>query len=173
MANPTYAVAGTFQQDAGNPFIQFTNDSGGVLYAINSSGSVSTVGGVTTAGVGQAAVVAAVSASLGFAVFNTAAAVNLAAAAAPAGTYRVSIYMVTTTAFVTNTEETITIGWTDDDQAQTVTYTTTAKTAGNVLVGSQLIRSTGVAAITYTPNVTGSPATAGVASLSVVLERLI
>lgn len=108
-----------------------------------------------------------------YGVFNTAAAVNLLAAAAPAGTYRVSIYLIITTSFSTNTEVTLTIGWTDDDTAQTVTYTTGAKTAGTTLVGSQLLRSTGAAAVTYTPNVTGSAATAGAASFSVVLERLI
>ena len=82
----------------------------------------------TTAGI-----VASVSSSLGFAVFNAAAAVNLVAATGPAGTYRVTLYGVTTTTFVTNTEETITFGWTDDNGANTVVYTTTAKTAGTLL----------------------------------------
>jgi hypothetical protein len=109
-----------------------------------------------------------------FGVFNTASPVTLVAAAAGnAGTYRVSIYLVITTTFVTNTAVTMAFGWTDDNGAQTVTYTGGALTAGTTIVGSQLIRSTGAAAVTYTPAKTGSAATAGAAAFSVVVERVI
>lgn len=124
-------------------------------------------------------IVAGVSASLGFAVFNAAAAVALVPTGGPAGTYRFTLYGVTTTTFVTNTEETITLGFTDDDEAETVVWTTAALTAGTKLPpvsstvsNSVTFRSTGSAAITYTPNVTGSAATAGAMAVSIVLERL-
>lgn len=174
MAQPTFAVHGTYQQDGqGNAFLTYLSQTGSVVFQIGENGQLAVVDGLTSAGVGSPVVVAAVSASLGFAVFNTAAAVNLLPATAPAGTYRVSLYMVTTTTFVTNTEEVITFGWTDDDQAQTLAFTTGALTAGTTLVGSQLIRSAGTAAITYTPSKTGTAATAGVNALSIVVERLI
>jgi|SRR5580658_9865740 hypothetical protein len=111
-------------------------------------------------------------AALGFAVFNAAAAVTAVPAGAPAGVYQISLYLVTTTTFVTNTEETITFGWTDAQGNRTVVYTTSALTAGTTLVGSQLIESTGVNAITWTPNVTGSAATAGAANVSIVVQRV-
>src|SRR5271166_1928884 len=53
---------------------------------------------------------------LGFALFNSAAAVTLMPIGAPAGTYIVSLYAVLTTAFATNTNWVITLGWTDDYQ---------------------------------------------------------
>lgn len=109
----------------------------------------------------------------GFAIWNSAAAVNLAPATAPAGTYRISLYLVITTTFVTNTAVVATFGWTDDQGARTLVVTGAALTAGTTMIGSQLIRSAGTAAITYTPSVTGSAATAGNASVSAVAERLI
>lgn len=112
-------------------------------------------------------------ATQGFAVWNTAAAVNLAAATAPVGTYRLTMYLTITTTFVTNTAVVATFGWTDDQGARTLVITGGALTAGTTMVASQLIRSAGTAAITYTPSVTGSAATAGAASVSAVLERLI
>lgn len=108
-----------------------------------------------------------------FGIWNTAAAVNLAAASAPAGTYRITLYLVITTTFVTNTAVVATFGWTDDQGARTLVVTGGALTAGTTMIGSQLIRSNGTAAITYTPSVTGSAATAGNASVSAILERLI
>jgi hypothetical protein len=125
-------------------------------------------------------VVYSYSASVGFAVFNGGAAVNMLAATAPAGTYRFTLYGITKTTFVTNTEETITLGWTDDDAAETVVWTTAALTAGTQLPpvsstvsNSVTFRSNGTAAVTWTPAVTGSNATAGAMAISIVLERLI
>lgn len=167
-------------QTSGNDFLQYRNASGAILYSINASGAVSTANGLAVSGFGQPGIVYTESASLGFAVFNTAAAVNMVAAAGPAGTYRFTLYAVTTTLFVTNTEETITLGFTDDDEAETVVWTTAALTAGTKLPpvsstvsNSVTFRSTGTAAITWTPNVTGSAATAGAMAVSIVLERLI
>lgn len=108
-----------------------------------------------------------------FGVFNTAAAITLLASTAAAGTYRVNAYLVITTTFVTNTAVTGTFGWTDDNGAQTLTTTGGALTAGTTLVTSQLIRSAGGAAITWTPAKTGSAATAGAAAWSIVVERVI
>ncbi len=172
MATTSTATAGTFLSH-GEDFIHLVNASGSVLYAINGSGQETISNGVTLAGQGNPLIAAAVSASLGFAVFNAAAAVTLVPTTAATGTYRISLYGVTTTTFVTNTEETITFGWTDDHGAQTVTYTTAALTAGTTLIGSQLVRSVTGNAITYTPNVTGSAATAGAMAVSIVVEQLI
>lgn len=118
-------------------------------------------------------IVATVSASLGFAVFNSAVAVNLLPTTLPTGTYRISLYMVPTTSFATSTEEVITFGWTDDYQAQTVAYTSSAQTHGTITIGSQILRAVTGAALTYTPSQTGSSATAGVMAISIVVERLI
>lgn len=179
MAQATFSQHATVQQDGqGNPFLTYTGQGGNILFQINSAGSPSVQGGQNTAGIGDSFIVYSLSTSLGFAVFNTGAAVNMLPATAPAGTYRISLYGVTTTAFVTNTEETITFGWTDDDQAQTIVITTTAKAAGTITpattaVNSWMIRSNGTAAVTYTPAVTGSNATAGVMAVSILVERLI
>lgn len=140
------------------------------------------VPGVGAPGVPQ--IVAAVNANSAFGVFNTAAAVTLAPAGAPAGIYRLTAQLVITTSFVTNTEVVMAFGWTDADQASTLTLTTAAKTAGTYLPAtaggaitalvpnSQTFYSTGATAITYTPSVTGTAATAGAAQVSIVLERL-
>lgn len=113
-------------------------------------------------------------AAQGFAVFNSATPVTLVAAAAGnAGTYRISVIEIVTTTFVTNTTTNITIGWTDDSAAQTLVVSPAALTAGSEAQATQVIRSTGAAAITYTPKVTGTAATAGVASFSVIVERLV
>ena len=170
----TFAQHAIVQNDGqNNDFLQYTSSNGNVLFSINSSGNRAIVGGVSCVGFGGALTVYTLSASLGFAVFNAAAAVNMLPTTVPTGTYRVSLYLVTTTTFVTNTEEKITFGWTDDDQAQTLTFTTSAVTAGTTLVGSQLIRVVTGTAVTYTPAVTGSNATAGVNAVSIVVERLI
>jgi hypothetical protein len=181
MAQAIFAQHATVQQDGqGNPFLLYTGTGGNTLYEINSTGNVTTAGGITAAGIGQPVIVYSYSASTGFAVFNAAAAVNMQAATAPAGTYRFTLYGVTTTTFVTNTEETIVLGYTDDSAANTVTYTTAAKTAGTLLPplsstvsNSLTFRSNGTAAITWTPAVTGSNATAGVMAISILLERLV
>lgn len=175
MAPTNYAQAGTFQNDGqNNDFVHYTNSTGGVVYSINSAGNNNVAGGLTLAGQGQPAILYATSLTAqAFGVFNTAAAVTMLAASAPAGTYRVSIYLVITTTFVTNTAVTMSIGFTDDDQAQTVTTTGGALTAGTILQNTYTFRSNGTAAITYTPSKTGSAATAGAAAFSVVLERLV
>jgi len=111
-------------------------------------------------------------ATQGFAVFNSATPVTLLSTA-PAGTYRISVYMVVTTLFVTNTSEIITIGWTDDHGAETLAVTASSVSAGTIAVGSQLLRVAGGSNITYTPSVAGGVASAGAASFSIVLERLI
>lgn len=108
-----------------------------------------------------------------FGVFNTGAAVTLLPAGHTAGTYRVSFYIIITTTFVTNTAVTGAWGYTDENGANTVTVTGAALTAGTQLISTQLIRSTGAAAITFTPAKTGSAATAGVASYSATVERVI
>jgi hypothetical protein len=174
MAQPLYAQHATVTQDGqGNPFLVYTGQSGNVLYEVNSLGNVSVVGGITSAGIGQPQIVYSLNASLGFAVFNTATAVNMLPTTAPTGTYQIQLYLVTTTAFVTNTEEVITFGWSDASGAQTRAFTTTAKAIGTTLVGSQLIQSVTGTAVTYTPSVTGSNATAGVNSVSIVVTRVI
>jgi hypothetical protein len=130
-------------------------------------------------------IVASVNASLPYSVFNSAALVNLVPSTAPAGLYRLTVAMVITTSFVTNTEVVLTFGWTDADQASTLTLTTAAKTAGTYLPASLggsitsmannelVFYSNGTAAITYTPSVTGTAATAGVAQLNITIERLV
>jgi hypothetical protein len=136
------------------------------------------------ANISQAQIVAAVNTNSGFAVFNAATPVTLVPAGAPAGIYRLTAQLVITTSFVTNTEVVMAFGWTDADQATTLTLTTAAKTAGTYLPAtaggtitalvpnSQTFYSTGAAAITYTPSVTGTAATAGAAQVSIVVERL-
>jgi hypothetical protein len=178
------AIMGVYVSPDGTDFLHLDQIGGGRVLGINSSGVISTYDSTATAGIGVPVVVGAVNGNFGYAVFNTAAAVNLAPATAPAGIYRLSFQLIITTSFVTNTEVTMAFGWTDADQASTLTLTTAAKTAGNYLPASSggtitaatlssiLINSAGTAAITYTPGVTGSAATAGAAQVSVILERL-
>jgi len=172
MATTSTAAAGTFLSH-GEDFLHLLNSSGAVQYAINSTGQEIVSNGIVLAGQGNPLITAAVSASLGFAVFNAAVAVTLVPTTAATGTYRISLYGVTTTTFVTNTEETITFGWTDDQGARTLVLTTGALTAGTTLIGDQLIRSVTGNAVTYTPNVTGSAATAGAMAVSILVEQLI
>lgn len=137
------------------------------------TGLITEYDGLTTAGLGVPPILANVSAvTQSYTVFNSATPVNLLASA-PAGRYRASIYLVITTTFVTNTEVTITIGWTDEKQAQTYVLTTSALTAGTYAAGTITLSSAASDAITYTPGVTGSAATAGAASFYIVLERLV
>lgn len=133
-----------------------------------------------------AGIVATVNGSFGYVYFNSAGVVNLVpAGTAYAGVYSLTVQMVITTSFVTNTEVALAFGWTDPDQASTLTLTTAAKTAGTYLPAtaggsitalvnnSQIFSSTGATAITFTPSVTGTAATAGAAWLVIVLERLV
>jgi hypothetical protein len=118
--------------------------------------------------------VALLNTSLGFAVFNTGAAATLLPATAPAGTYVIGIYGVLTTAFATNTNWVVTLGWTDDQQAQTLALINSATlTQGTFVQTTAIIRSNGTAAITYTPSKTGSAATAGVVALSLTVQRIL
>jgi hypothetical protein len=172
MANTTNAASGRFQS-AADDFVHYLAPGGAVQYYVDSSGVIHPAG-LQTVAVGQPQIVAIVNnAAIGYAVFNSAAAVNLLPTTAPTGTYRISLYMVPTTTFATSTEEVITFGWTDDDKAQTVAYTSSAQTAGTITIGSQLVRFVTGTALTYTPSVTGSSATAGVMAVSIVVERLI
>jgi hypothetical protein len=186
MPNTTYASHATIQQDAGNDFLHYVTPSGAPLFTVNNAGNLSAVGGVVGAGLGAPVIVYGFNAAVGFAVFNAAAAVTMVAAAiANAGIYRLSYQLIVTTSFVTNTEMTLLFNWTDADQATALTLTTGAKTAGAYLPATSggtitaatlqtfVFSSTGAAAITWTPNVTGSAATAGVAQVSIVLERLV
>ena len=160
----------------GNGNVNFVGATGvGTFTTLSTSGLMTTYDGLATAGIGIPPILAIANLSAqGFAVFNTSAAVNLLPAAAPAGTYRASIYLVLTTTFVTNTTVNISLGFTDDNGAQTpVAVTTSTLTAGTAVQVSYTFRSTGATAITYKPGVTGSAATAGAAAFSVVLERLI
>jgi hypothetical protein len=109
-----------------------------------------------------------------FGTFNTGAAVNFLTATPPAGVYRVTGYLLETTTFVTNTTTAITIGWTDESQAQTnIAFTTSTLTAGTFTSGSVTFRSSGSAQITWAPTKTGASATAGAASIYLVLERVL
>lgn len=147
----------------------YQTPSGNVL------GLITSYNGQALGGQGLSPEVAAVNlATQGFAVFNSATPVTLVAAAAGnAGTYRVTVIEIVTTTFVTNTTTNITIGYTDDAAAQTIVVSPAALTAGSEATTNSVFRSTGAAAITYTPKVTGTAATAGAASFSVVVERLI
>ena len=108
-----------------------------------------------------------------FGTFNTGTAVNFLTATPPAGVYRVTAYLLLTTTFVTNTTVNITVGWTDESQAQTnIVATTSTLTAGTFVSGSVTFKSSGSAQITWAPKDTGTAATAGAASVYVVLERL-
>jgi hypothetical protein len=112
---------------------------------------------------------------LGFAAFNSAAAVTLVpAGAVNAGTYAVNLYAVLTTAFATNTTWNFSLGFTDDQQAQTpIAFTSSTLTQGTALQGTYIFRSTGATAITYTPGKTGSAATAGVVAFSLTVQRIL
>jgi len=100
-------------------------------------------------------------------------AVTLLAAGGAAGTYRVTIFAVITTTFVTAANVGHTVGWTDDNGAHTATNTLGALTAGTFLSSTNVFRSTGAAAITVTEIAGTSNASAGVMALSVICERLL
>lgn len=111
--------------------------------------------------------------AIGFAAFNSAAAVTLLPATAPAGTYLANLYAVLTTAFATNTNWVITLGYTDDYQAQTnALVSSSTLTIGTYVSASCTFRSNGTAAVTYTPSKTGSSATTGVVALTLAIQRI-
>src|SRR5262249_53972975 len=77
-------------------------------------------------------------------------AVTLLASGHAAGTYRVSVFAVITTTFVTAANVGHTIGWTDDQGAHTQANTLSALTAGTFHTFVTNVRSTGAAAVTLT-----------------------
>lgn len=98
-------------------------------------------------------------------------AVTMLPSTAPAGLYLATAYGVITTTITTATSWLFKLGFTDDDEAQTPTLSTSSTmTAGATQQGSYAFRSNGTAAITYTP--TSASAAAGVIAYSLVLERL-
>lgn len=104
---------------------------------------------------------------------TTGTAVTLLPSGHPAGTYRVSLFAVITTTFVTAANVGHTLGWTDDQGAHTQANTLGALTAGTLQTVVTNVRSTGAAAITVTELAGTSNASAGAMALSVVVERLI
>jgi hypothetical protein len=113
--------------------------------------------------------------AVGFANYTTAGVPStLLAAGAPAGTYRLSLYGVVTTALTGNSVSAagFTLGYTDDDEAQTKAAAYSAITAGGVVELVYTFRSTGAAAITITGTATTGNPTAGVTAVSAVLERI-
>ena len=115
-------------------------------------------------------VAASQNSALGFASFGTA--ITLLPATAPAGTYQINIYGVITTTITTATSWLFTIGYTDDNKAQTPTVcTSSTMTAGAAEFGAYMFRSNGTAAITFTP--TAASAGAGVIAYTVVLQRVL
>jgi len=111
---------------------------------------------------------------LGFAAFNSAAAVTLLPAGFPAGTYECNIYAVLTTAFATNTTWNFSLGFTDDATAQTpIVLTSSTLTINTAVSAYYVFRSTGATALTYTPGKTGSAATTGVVAFSLTIQRLL
>ena len=94
------------------------------------------------------------------------------AAAANAGTYRVTIYGVVTTTITTATSWLFVLGYTDDKSALTPTVCTSASmTANSVEQGTYFFRSSGTAAITITP--TAASAAAGAIAYTLILERIV
>jgi hypothetical protein len=105
----------------------------------------------------------------------TTAGVSLLSTNQPAGTYRLSLYGVITTTLTGNSVAApgITLGWTDDDKAQTNAPVFTGGTAaGNICQLTYTFRSTGTAPITLTGVCTTGNPTAGASQVTAVLERI-
>jgi len=121
-------------------------------------------------------VVGATSGSQAFGQFTTAGVViaTLAASTAPAGTYRLNLYAVVTTSLTGNSISAagLTLGFTDDDTAETVTNALSAVTAGGKIENTYTFRSNGTAAITITGVATTGNPTAGAVAVSAILERI-
>jgi hypothetical protein len=103
-------------------------------------------------------------------------AITLMPATAPAGTYVFTVYGVCTTTLTGNSVSgfSFVLGFTDDKQAQTPTAATiSSATAGAVAQGQYTFRSTGTAAITFTPTSLTGAATAGAIAYTVTLQRLL
>lgn len=171
MANPTYAVHGTYQEDSGNPFLTYLSSSGGTVFQIDKNGNISVQNGATLAGLGTPLIVAVSSnTNLAFGSFGTP--ITLVAAAGQAGTYRLTISGTVKTTITTATSWLFTAAYTDDIHSQTPTVSTSSTMTANATeTGSITFRSTGTAAITITP--TAASSDAGAIAYYAVLERLI
>jgi hypothetical protein len=90
-----------------------------------------------------------------------------------AGTYRITVYAVITTTFVTSTAIQHNLGWTDDQGARTQTNALGALTAGTNQIFTTTVRSTGAAALVLNQVGTVANATAGAMALSAFVERLV
>jgi hypothetical protein len=100
-------------------------------------------------------------------------AITLLATGHAAGTYRITVYGVITTTFVTSTAIQHNLGWTDDQGARTQTNAFGALTAGTNQILTTTVRSTGAAALVLNQVGTVANATAGVMALSAFVERLV
>jgi hypothetical protein len=107
--------------------------------------------------------------AFGYASFGTA--ITMLPSTAAAGLYQAELYAVITTTITTATSWLFKLGFTDDDQAQTPTIATSSTmTAGAINQAVYTFRSSGTAAITWTP--TSASAAAGVVAVSMILTRL-
>src|SRR5262249_50916026 len=104
---------------------------------------------------------------------TTGTAVTLLASGHAAGTYRISLFAVVTTTFVTAANVGHTLGWTDYQGAHTQANTLSALTAGTFQSVAFVLRSTGAAALTVTEIAGTSNASAGAMALSAFVERLV
>jgi hypothetical protein len=147
-----------------------------VYDALLNEWSVQGVGGEVT--LDQPEIVGVFSnAAVPFGSFTTAGVVisTLAPATAPAGTYRLSVYgdVTTTIAGGSVSAAGVTLGWTDDEGAQTLANALSSLTAGTAkLQNTYTFRSNGTAAITITGTATTGNPTSGVVALSAILERI-
>jgi hypothetical protein len=104
----------------------------------------------------------------------TTAGVSLFSQTLPAGTYRLSLNAIVTTTLSGNSVSAagITLGYTDANGAETKTNALSAITAGGNVATSFTFTSTGTAPITLTGIATTGNPTAGVVSVSAIIERL-
>jgi hypothetical protein len=112
--------------------------------------------------------------ALAFGSYTTGGTANtLLASGHAAGTYRITLYGVITTTFVTSTAIQHNLAWTDDQGARTQTNAFGALTAGTNQIVTTTVRSTGAAALVLNQVGTVANATAGVMALTAIVERLV